>query len=194
MSMRPAAPPSLKAHALALLARREYSQAELREKLNQHARKLAAHAAQDGLASPAGAAADRADSTAFAEGPAFHRSRDRYRDAGSGLAEVEEVLGWLQAERHQSDERFLEVRVRSKAPGLGHARIRQELGRHGLQLAPELVGELKATELERARALWLRRYGEPAMEAAARAKQARFLAARGFSADVIRRVVGGRED
>jgi regulatory protein len=84
--------------------------------------------------------------------------------------------------------------VRRRAPALGQARIRQELARHGLELAPEAAGELKASELERARSLWLRRYGEPANSVAERAKQARFLAARGFSVDTIARVVGGRED
>ncbi|MDO8442155.1 MAG: RecX family transcriptional regulator, partial [Polaromonas sp.] len=34
-------------------------------------------------------------------------------------------------------------------------------------------------------------FGEPALDAAARGKQMRFLAARGFGADAIRRVVSG---
>jgi regulatory protein len=39
--------------------------------------------------------------------------------------------------------------------------------------------------------VWARRFGQPAADRAERARQARFLAGRGFSADSIRRVTGG---
>jgi regulatory protein len=51
---------------------------------------------------------------------------------------------------------------------------------------------LRETELERARAIWQRKYGDRAAapaDPAERARQMRFLIARGFSADVVRRVV-----
>ena len=50
------------------------------------------------------------------------------------------------------------------------------------------VGQI-AEELQRARAVWCKKYGAPAVDAVARAKQMRFLAGRGFSLDVVRRVV-----
>ena len=58
---------------------------------------------------------------------------------------------------------------------------------------------LKATEFERARELWQRKFAAKsdgqAIDRAAQTKQMRFLAARGFSGDVIRRVMaGGDED
>ena len=46
----------------------------------------------------------------------------------------------------------------------------------------------------RARAVWGRKFGCLAEDAAARARQMRFLAGRGFSAEVIRRVVSGEDD
>ena len=65
-------------------------------------------------------------------------------------------------------------------------------------LAPALVAstlqQARATELERARDVWQRKFGAPAPDAAGRAKQMRFLAGRGFDGDVIRRVVGGAVD
>jgi regulatory protein len=48
---------------------------------------------------------------------------------------------------------------------------------------------LRESELQRARDVWQRRFEKPPQDAAERAKQARFLAARGFDGDVIRRVL-----
>jgi regulatory protein len=50
------------------------------------------------------------------------------------------------------------------------------------------------TELERAREVWLRRFGQPPADAAERARQMRFLAGRGFETDIIRRVIAGADD
>ncbi|MGA8054687.1 MAG: RecX family transcriptional regulator, partial [Burkholderiales bacterium] len=50
------------------------------------------------------------------------------------------------------------------------------------------------SEVERARAAWRKRFGVPPEDALERAKQMRFLRARGFSFDAIRAVVVGRGD
>ena len=52
----------------------------------------------------------------------------------------------------------------------------------------------RATELERARQAWKKRFRTPPASGAERAKQMRFLQGRGFSFDVIRRVVAGTEE
>jgi regulatory protein len=111
--------------------------------------------------------------------------------------DIDTVLDALQAAGWLSEERFVESVLHRKAARLGTARIRQELQGHGL--APEAVAaaveRLRSTELERARAVWTRRFGgEAPTDAAERARQMRFLAARGFAAEVIRRVVRGSED
>jgi regulatory protein len=49
----------------------------------------------------------------------------------------------------------------------------------------------RATDLDRARAAWAKRFGAPPANALERAKQMRFLHGRGFSFEVIRRVVTG---
>jgi regulatory protein len=78
---------------------------------------------------------------------------------------------------------------------MGALRIRQELLAKGVEpaLVNEAIGSLRATEFERARDVWQRKFGAPATDAQGRARQARFLAARGFGGDVIRRVIGGEE-
>ena len=56
-------------------------------------------------------------------------------------------------------------------------------------MAAGLVKDLKASDAERAQEAWQKRFGEAAEDAAGRAKQMRFLHSRGFSPEVIRRVV-----
>jgi regulatory protein len=115
--------------------------------------------------------------------------------AGSA-AELERLLDDLQARRLLSDRRFAEVLVRSRGDRFGAVRVRQELAARGVgaALAREAVGPLAHSEFERAKAVWQRKFGAAAADLHERARQMRFLARRGFAADVIRRVVGLRDD
>ena len=74
--------------------------------------------------------------------------------------------------------------------------MKQELQAKGV--SPEAmavaVEALRHTEVDRAREVWRRKFGEPAPDAAGRAKQMRFLASRGFGTEAIRRVVSGADD
>ena len=114
--------------------------------------------------------------------------------APSPEEQVEAVLDWLQAQRYLSEERFVEGRVHARASRFGNLRIRQELAQHGVALSAGAAQQLKESELGRARELWSRKFGVVAREAAERARQARFLIARGFSSEVVRRVVQGSHD
>lgn len=183
-------PASLSSQALALLARREHSRLELRGKLMAHARKLA-RAAQAGEADATEATgAEAVDAEAVdAEdlaGQAF--------DAEAWGAQVDAVLDRLGARGLQSDTRFIDSRVHARAARHGHNRIRMELARHGVELDDETARQLRESEYRRAHEVWQRKFGCPAEDAAGRARQMRFLAARGFGAEVIRRVVGGRDE
>jgi len=111
-------------------------------------------------------------------------------------AEIDRVLDELEARGWLSAERFVESVLHRKAARFGAARIRGELSGHQLphDTVRAALATLKDTELERAQALWLRRYGQVATTPAERAKQMRFLAGRGFSGDVIRKVVRGAPD
>jgi regulatory protein len=48
---------------------------------------------------------------------------------------------------------------------------------------------LRSTEFDRARTVWQKRFGQEPADAAERLRQMRFLASRGFSHEVIRRVL-----
>jgi len=115
----------------------------------------------------------------------------------SSLAESPEQLDALLDEltsRHLlSDARYAETRVKSRGIRLGDARLAYELRSRGV--ADELVSASLAAgedELTRAQRVWQKRFGNSphgADDTAERARQMRFLAARGFSAETIRRLL-----
>lgn len=149
-------PPSLRARAIAFLARREHSRTELRRKL------------------------------ASARDPAsLPDSED----------ELEALLDELEAAGLLSSARFADSVVNRRAARFGTARIRHELREHAVpdEITAPLLAELERTEYERARQVWERRFGTCAQDQAGRMRQARFLAARGFRADLVRRIVSGRD-
>lgn len=110
--------------------------------------------------------------------------------------QLAQVLDELQAKDFISEARVVESVINRRAARFGAARIRHELQGKGLpaEAVAEAVSSLKATEVDRAREVWRRKFGEAAVDAAARGKQMRFLAARGFGSDAIRRVVSHRDE
>ena len=183
---------SLKGRALMWLAQREHSRDELRRKLLMRLR-AEARAAQT--------AAVAAREDASASGP-LPGARGLAPDAGDddadpgtaraeAAAEVETLLDWLESNRYLSEARFLESRVNARAARYGTLRIGMELSRYGVSLEGEALQHLRDTELARAQTVWTRKFGALATSPAERARQMRFLAGRGFSAEVIRRVVRG---
>lgn len=107
--------------------------------------------------------------------------------------EITRALDDLEARGFIDHQRVADSVVHRRAVKLGALRIRQELQAKGLdaQLVNAAVAGLRATELERAREVWRRRFDASPRDAGERAKQARFLAARGFDGEVIRRVLAG---
>jgi regulatory protein len=138
--------------AVALLARRDFSRAELRARLLRAA-------APDG-----------------------------------SQAEVEQVLDTVQARGLLSEDRFIEGFIRTRQSRFGPARLKHELLRRGAteDRVDAAVARLGGDEFATAQALWLKRFKAAPRDAREWARQARFLGARGFSHEVIRKVLGGR--
>lgn len=105
---------------------------------------------------------------------------------------LKRALDELQARGFIDEDRAAEALVHRRAPRLGAARVAQELQARGVdaERVAAAVEGLRATELQRAREVWRRKFGELPADAAARARQGRFLLARGFAGDVVRRVLG----
>jgi regulatory protein len=110
------------------------------------------------------------------------------------LQAVERVLDHLQAKGLLSEQRFTREFVRARAGRFGPLRLRHELLARGVDEAG-IEAALRAhqgDEYATALALWSKRFKQAPSDARERARQGRFLAARGFSHHVIRRVLALR--
>ncbi|HSW17210.1 MAG TPA: recombination regulator RecX [Ramlibacter sp.] len=123
----------------------------------------------------------------------LERKLARYEEEPGTLARA---LDELAAGNFISEERVVQSVLHQRASRLGAMRVRQELQQKGV--APEAiagaVAQLQATEVERAREVWRRRFGAPPQDAAERGRQTRFLLARGFAAATVGRVIKGAFD
>ncbi len=156
--------------AVAALARREHSRAELERKLQDLVRRERAR----------------------------DRPQDRSGEqaqAAACAAEIAQVLDLLQSQDLLSDLRMAQALVRSRAARYGRRRIAQELERRGvdretiaacLPAAPE--------ESAAAHALWQRKFGKPPASLQERVRQSRYLASRGFAPALIARIVSSAGD
>jgi len=161
--------PSLKARALRLLSSREYSRKGLATKLEES---MARSMKKD---------------------PAANEAAPKIT-ANEITKQIEAVLDDFEARGWLSDERFAEALVRRRSERYGTRRIQEELikaGVDGVKTVGLLQG-LRETERERAQELWQRKFGALAQDQKERARQYRFLASKGFSADVVSKIVGGR--
>ncbi len=109
------------------------------------------------------------------------------------------VLDELEAKDFISQTRVVDSVINRRQAKLGASRIKGELQRKGIdaEAVTEAMDGLKATELERAREVWRKKFDsktDAGSSPADKAKQMRFLAARGFGSDAIRRVVARTQD
>ena len=113
--------------------------------------------------------------------------------AGGGeLVEVDALLDEFEQAGYLSDARFAAALVRSKAAAYAPRAIERKLREHGVEreVAQAALSSLdEVEEIERARALWLRRFGEPPSDEREKARQVRFLVARGYSPGIAYRVI-----
>ena len=158
--------PSLKARALRLLSLREYSRKGLAAKL-----------------------AESEARWAKLGGEQDDQSSEFTAEQITAVLDDFEARGWL------SDERFAEALVRRRSERYGMRKIADELQRAGVDGAQSagLLQSLRETEYQRAYELWTRKYGVAAADQKERARQYRFLASKGFSSDVVVKVIGGQK-
>ncbi|MEY4276864.1 MAG: hypothetical protein RI975_129 [Pseudomonadota bacterium] len=154
--------PSLKARALRLLSLREYSRKGLAAKLTESEARWA-------------------------------KLTEREQNPQATALNIEIVLDDFEARGWLSDERFAEALVRRRSERYGSRKIQEDLQRAGVDAkqSAKLLANLKETEFERAYHLWLKKFGQMAQDQKERARQYRFLASKGFSLDVVAKIIGG---
>jgi regulatory protein len=101
------------------------------------------------------------------------------------------VLDELEKRNWLSDARAATQWVDAKRSRFGTQRIAHELRQKGIaeNLIAEAIPLLKETELDAAREVWQKKFGIPPQDSKEKAKQVRFLQSRGFSMDVIFKVL-----
>jgi regulatory protein len=194
--MRPSSKLSLKGYALKCLSGREYTRAELRQRLLRAWRedKLKPPGTSESTPRPAAVLSGfgAIDAPFYAaELESSERRSARVEMTEEAKAAIEQALDEMQAKGFLSDARAAEALLHRRSVKLGNARVLQELKAKGVgeDLLRQATQQLKTTELQRAREVWRKKFDAPATLATDRIKQARFLAARGFSADTIQRVM-----
>lgn len=107
-------------------------------------------------------------------------------------AQVQALCEALAQQGLLSATRYIDSRLRTRAPRLGARRLSAELAQQGLQPEGETWQDVLATESERAQALLQRRFGtEAPPDPKELARRVRFLVARGFAAELALRLVKG---
>lgn len=124
------------------------------------------------------------------------KQHDMDNEAEFSADEIEAVTDWCAAEGFLNEARFAEGKARSLAGRYGAKRVGATLKQKGVteDIVAETVSALRETDLSRARAMWLRKFAEPAVTTNDRNKQIRYLQSRGFGFDVIKRVITGAVD
>ena len=131
---------------------------------------------------------------------AREHSRTELRRKLAPHAESAEALDTLLDEltggKQLSDARFAEARAHVMERKFGASRIAHDLRSKGVsdEEAHKAVTAARATDLERARDVYNRKFRMPATSREETAKRMRFLQSRGFSFDVIRAVLDGTVD
>ena len=163
--------PSLKARALRLLSMREYSRKGLAAKLEESAARMLKFKLPE------------------------EESEEIIPTVPLNI-QIEAVLDDFEARGWLSDQRFAEALVRRRSERFGTRKIQDELSQAGVDSSKtaDLLKNLKETEYQRAYELWLRKFGAVATEQKERARQYRFLASKGFSSNVVSKVIAGRPD
>jgi regulatory protein len=165
----------LRARALRLLARREYSRQELASKL---------------LSKPAPRPARRHPQNTRDVFAAASFVDEVYEPPSE--AEVTALLDDLTQRKMLSDDRYAEMRARVRAPRYGDSRLRQELTQKGIDrdTITAVLAE-QPDELSRCQEIWQRKFGQLPGDMNERARQTRHLASRGFTMRVIQQVLRG---
>lgn len=109
---------------------------------------------------------------------------------------LELLLDELTEKKQLSDERFAEARSHLLSRKYGASRIAHDLRSKGVsdEEAQAAMATARATDLERAREVYRRKFRTPPSSREDRARHMRFLQSRGFSFDVIKVVMQGEPE
>lgn len=105
--------------------------------------------------------------------------------------EIKQVLDDLKNKKLLSEERYINSYLRSKQAKYGIRKIRYDLLQKNVDadILEEMLANNTSNEYEAAYAIWQRKFGTPAIDTKERLRQIRFLQSRGFSSNVISKII-----
>jgi regulatory protein len=111
--------------------------------------------------------------------------------AGFAADDITPLLNEFEEKKWLSDRRFAESYVADHRTRAGSIKLAYDLRQRGVSdsLIESVLGENRDSELERARAVWKKKFASAPADRAAKARQMRFLQSRGFTPEVIQRVL-----
>lgn len=115
---------------------------------------------------------------------------ERPMDVIKAILDDFQQRGWL------SDARFTEQMVHARKSKFGSARVANELKEKGVadDLIAAAVVAIKETEFENALAICQKKYAAPPTSREDWARQARFLQSRGFTFELIKKVLNSKHE
>ena len=124
----------------------------------------------------------------------LERKLRQHVEPDDDASEVARVLDELERQKLLSDTRFAAALVRQRAPRYGDLRLARDLRDRGVGAddAGVALAAIAGSEAQRALAAWSRRFDALPTNADERGRQGRYLQTRGFSMDVITRVLAGK--
>ena len=116
--------------------------------------------------------------------------------SGFNACDIQPLLDEFEQKRWLSDRRFAESYVADHRARAGAIKLAFDLRQRGVadNIIEAVLSDNRDSELERAQAVWQKKFGSPPADMTEKAKQMRFLQSRGFGAEVIRRVIHDAAD
>ncbi|OZA24608.1 MAG: recombination regulator RecX [Hydrogenophilales bacterium 17-61-9] len=116
--------------------------------------------------------------------------------AGFAREEIVLLLDAFEAKNWLSDQRFAESYVADHRARTGSVKLAYDLRQRGVSdsIIAAVLGDNRDSELERAREVWKKKFGAAPADAVEKARQTRFMLSRGFSPEITRHVINGRND
>jgi len=116
--------------------------------------------------------------------------------AGFAREEIGVLLDTFEAKNWLSNQRFAESYVADHRARAGSIKLAYDLRQRGVpdSIIAGVLSDNRDSELERARAVWHKKFGAAPADMADKARQMRFLQSRGFTPEVIRRAIDGEDN
>jgi regulatory protein len=116
--------------------------------------------------------------------------------AGFDARDIQPLLDEFEEKKWLSDRRFAESYVADHRARAGAVKLAFDLRQRGVadNIIEAVLSDNRDSELERAQAVWQKKFGSAPADITEKARQMRFLQSRGFGTEVIRRVIHDAAD